>query len=142
MSQQVIRWIQRFDNYEKALAVLQDAAAQAKSRTLSNLEKQGLIQAFEFTHELAWNTLKDFLEERGAAGLYGPKDVTREAFQAGLIEDGKVWMRMITSRNITSHTYNEPTANEIQAMVLNQYCQAFDALREKFEALRREELAK
>jgi nucleotidyltransferase substrate binding protein (TIGR01987 family) len=58
-----------------------------------------VIQAFEFTHELAWNTLKDFLESCGEAGIYGSKDATRKSFAAGLIEDGETWMDMIQSRN-------------------------------------------
>jgi nucleotidyltransferase substrate binding protein (TIGR01987 family) len=64
-----------------------------------------LIQAFEYTHEMAWNTLKDFLEERGAGNLYGSRDATREAFRAGLIENGDTWMDMIKSRNLISHIH-------------------------------------
>ena len=83
-----IRWRQRFQSFRKALTQLKAAADLAKQRKLSELEQQGLIQAFEFTHELAWNTLKDFLESRGAANLYGSKDATREAFARGI---GREW---------------------------------------------------
>ena len=77
MSKAEIRWIQRFDNFKRAFTRLADAAAQAKQRKLSELEEQGLIQAFEFTHELAWNTLKDFLEARGTVvKVYGSRDAT------------------------------------------------------------------
>ena len=70
-----IRWIQRFDNFKRAFAQLSQAAALADQRSLSDLERQGLIQAFEFTHELAWNTLKDFLNARGTSTqLYGSRD--------------------------------------------------------------------
>jgi len=92
--------------------VLKAAADLARQRKLSDLEQQGLIQAFEFTHELAWNTLKDFRESRGTASLYGSKDATREAFARGLIANGDEWMAMIESRNRSSHTYNQETANE------------------------------
>jgi len=80
-----VRWRQRFQSFRKALTQLRAAGELAKQRRLSDLEQQGLIQAFEFTHELAWNTLKDFLESRGAANLYASKDATREAFSKGLI---------------------------------------------------------
>lgn len=93
-----IRWRQRLQSFRKAYGQLARAAALAQQRKLSGLEQQGLIQAFEFTHELAWNTLKDFLESRGASKLYGSKDATREAFAKGLIDDGDVWMGMIKSR--------------------------------------------
>jgi len=101
-----VRWRQRLQSFRKAFGQLSKAAATARQRELSELEQQGLIQAFEFTHELAWNTLKDFLESRGASNLYGSKDATREGFAKGLLEDGEAWMAMIQSRNQTTHTYN------------------------------------
>src|SRR5438105_15715970 len=116
-----VRWRQRLQSFRKAFGQLSEAAATAAQRDLSNLEQQGLIQAFEFTHELAWNALKDFLESRGAIGLYGSKDATREAFAKGLIQDGEAWMAMIQSRNRTSHTYNQDTADEIANAILSSY---------------------
>src|SRR5690349_6286913 len=92
-----VRWRQRLQSFRKAFGQLSKAAIAAKQRGLSDLEKQGLIKAFEFTHELAWNTLKDFLESRGVMELYGSKDATREAFAKGLIDDGDAWMDMIQS---------------------------------------------
>ena len=97
-----VRWRQRFQSFGKAFAQLSAAADLAKQRKLTDLEQQGLIQAFEFTHELAWNILKDFLESRGAANLYGSKDATREAFAKGLIANGDEWMAMIQARNRSS----------------------------------------
>lgn len=139
MTAQDVRWVQRFNNYSKALAQLGAAVELSRQRPLSRLEEQGLIQAFEFTHELAWNTLKDFLESRGVQNLYGSKDVTRQAFQVGLIDDGQVWMDMITSRNLTSHTYDEATAAHIASAVRNTYFAQFEALRGTLETLRQEE---
>jgi nucleotidyltransferase substrate binding protein (TIGR01987 family) len=136
-----IRWVQRFKNYEKALNQLRAAVELSQARDLSSLEQQGLIQAFEFTHELAWNTLKDFLESRGAIELFGSRDVTRAAFSAGLIENGEVWMTMIVSRNQTSHTYNEETVEGITTAVINDYHAAFEALREKMVNLANREAA-
>lgn len=117
-----IRWIQRLSNFHKALIQLQEAVTLSQTRKLSNLEKQGLIQCFEFTHELAWKTLKDFLEEHGTTiEIYGSKDATREAFKLGIIEDGQTWMDMIKSCNQTSHIYDEKTAEEIVLQVVKNY---------------------
>ena len=126
--QQDSRWKQRFDNYQRALGRLQEAVSLAGSRELSELEKQGLIKAFEFTHELAWNTLKDFLTERGAEKMYGSRDVTRLAFKEGLVVQGETWMSMIKSRNLTSHTYREEVAQEIYENIINRYFWEFKAL--------------
>ena len=141
MSAKDIRWIQRFQNFNKALAQLADAVRLTEQRALSNLEQQGLIQAFEYTHELAWNTLKDFLEDRGAQKMFGSKDVTREAFKAGLIENGDIWMEMIKSRNQTTHTYNEEVVAEIITGVINTYFTEFKVLQARLEKLKREEVA-
>lgn len=122
------RWIQRFQNYQKAFGRLTQAAELAQQRDLSDLEQQGLVQAFEFTHELAWNTLKDFLESRGANDLFGSRDVTREAFAKGLIDDGEIWMEMIRHRNLSTHTYNEETMKEIAAAILSDYVAEFGKL--------------
>jgi nucleotidyltransferase substrate binding protein (TIGR01987 family) len=133
-----VRWRQRFQSFRKAFGQLARAAATAKERDLSELEQQGLIQAFEFTHELAWNTLKDFLESRGASRLYASKDATRESFAKGLIDDGEPWMEMIQSRNRTSHTYNEETANEIADAILSRYVPEFEKFIQKFSELEKE----
>jgi nucleotidyltransferase substrate binding protein (TIGR01987 family) len=132
-----IRWKQRLQSFRKAFAQLANGVAIAKTRDLSELEKQGLIQAFEFTHELAWNTLKDFLESRGETGIYGSKDATRKAFAAGLIEDGETWMEMIQSRNRSSHTYNEAIANSIATAIVGGYVDAFEKFEERFLDLER-----
>lgn len=139
MSKQDIRWRQRFCHFDKALAQLREAVELAQQRPLSKLEEQGLIHSFEFTHELAWNTLKDFLENRGVQNLYGSKDATREAFKTGLIENGEVWMDMIQSRNLTTHTYDEAMATRIAAAIRNTYLTAFEALRIQLKVLKEEE---
>jgi nucleotidyltransferase substrate binding protein (TIGR01987 family) len=138
MTTQDVRWIQRFNHFIKALSQLREAVTLAQERPLSKLEEQGLIQAFEFTHELAWNTLKDFLEERGVQNLYGSRDATREAFKTGLIGKGEVWMNMIRSRNLTSHTYEETVAAEIASAIRTTYFKEFEALRIKLEQLKKE----
>jgi nucleotidyltransferase substrate binding protein (TIGR01987 family) len=131
-----IRWLQRFENFKRALVQLERGVSLSRQRPLSELERQGLVQAFEFTHELAWNTLKDFLEESGQSGIYGSRDATRAAFAAGLIENGDLWMRMITSRNQTTHTYNEETVQDICSAIVNEYARTFAQLRQRLANLR------
>ena len=134
-----VRWRQRFQNFRKAFSQLSNAAALAHQRELTDLEQQGLIHAFEFTHELAWNTLKDFLESRGRSNLFGSKDATREGFAAGLIENGDAWMQMIENRNETTHTYDEEIADEIGEAILSRYVQQFEKFQTRFMQLEREE---
>ncbi len=127
-----IRWKQRFDNFGKAFLELKEAVDLAAARPLSKLEKQGAIQGFEYTHELAWNVLKDYLEYQGIIGLIGSRDTTRAAFQRGLIEDGETWMEMIKSRNLTSHAYDRATADNIFAAILGRFFGQFQQLRQEF----------
>ena len=136
MSGSDVRWVQRFDNYTRALAQLRRAARLAGERSLSELEQQGLIQAFEFTHELAWNTLKDFLEENGVTELYGSVKATRAAFARGLIENGEVWMEMIKSRNLSVHAYDAATADRIAVDILSHYVLEFGRLEQRLEILK------
>ena len=130
-----IRWVQRFDNFIRALATLRRAVALSEARGLTELEQQGLIQGFEFTHELAWNVLKDYLEEQGFVGIIGSKNATRMAFANGLVEDGMAWMEMIKARNLTSHTYRTELAESIVKGILTQFFPAMVAMEEKFRLL-------
>lgn len=135
MNDQDIRWKQRFANYRKALQQLADAVELSRLKTLSNLEKQGVIQAFEFTHELAWNLFKDYLQDQGNQNIRGSKDATREAFKVELIRDGEQWMAMIQSRNLSSHTYNEHTAETLVDAIIGRYYPLFVELRAEMEKL-------
>jgi nucleotidyltransferase substrate binding protein (TIGR01987 family) len=134
MSDSDIRWKQRFSNFNRALSQLILADELSRQRPLSPLEKQGLIQAFEFTYELAWKTLKDYLSFQGITDLVGSRDTTREAFRQNIIADGDGWMMMLTDRNRTSHTYNEATAEEIVANVHARYVELFRALASTLQA--------
>jgi len=94
-----------------------------------------LIQCFEYTHELAWNVMKDYAEYQGNSDITGSRDAIREAFKMKLISDGKVWMNMIENRNRTSHTYNEETATEIYRLIIEDYDNAFHQFLIKMEEL-------
>jgi nucleotidyltransferase substrate binding protein (TIGR01987 family) len=124
-----IRWKQRFSNYTNAFEQLQEAVELSQERELSMLEKQGLIQAFEYTHELAWNVMKDFLEYQGNQNIKGSRDAIREAFKVALIEDGETWMETIQTRNATSHGYDKAMAEEVVNTIINDYMGIFS----KFE---------
>ena len=124
-----IRWQQRLASYYNARQRLVSAVQLAAARPLSDLEKQGLIQAFEFVFELAWQVMKDYFLYQGNPEISGSRDAIRSAFKNGLITDGEGWMEMIKSRNQTSHTYNESVANEICEKILRSYHPLF----EKFE---------
>lgn len=120
-----IRWKQRFDNYCKALQELRESLELAQTRPLSKLEKQGVIQGFEYTHELAWNFLKDYLQYQGHVGLVGSRDTTREAFKRGLIANGETWMEMIKARNLTSHAYDKATAEAVYSAIAERFFPEF-----------------
>ena len=132
------RWIQRADSLRRAFSRLKQGVDLARQRELSDLETQGLIQGFEYTHELAWNTLKDFLQAQDFK-LYGSRDTTRAAFKEGLIENGEAWMEMIRHRNLTTHTYNESAAEEVVSALLNIYFPEFETLLAKIEHLKQEQ---
>ena len=132
-----IRWEQRLNNYQSALKQLIEAVVLSQRRALSKLEMQGLIQAFEFTHELAWNVMKDFLRDQdGGIKIAGSRDATRLAFQRELITQGEMWMEMIESRNLSSHTYDEATAGKVSARITENYAALFEAFSAEMESRR------
>lgn len=133
MSDPDIRWKQRFDNFKKALDQLNEAEELSQLRALSRLENQGMIQAFEFTFELAWNTLRDFLGSKGIQDLIGSKDTAREAFKGQLITDDEGWTMMLSDRNRSSHTYNQATADEIVEHIHTRHVELFRQLSAKLE---------
>ena len=139
ISKSDVRWLQRFDNYSRALLSFKSAILLSQQRELSDLEKQGLIQSFEFCHELAWNTLKDLLEYQGISGMLGSRDVIKESFSRGLVQNGEPWIDMIKSRNLTSHTYNIKIANDIVTKIQKTYAPLFEELRATLEILKQHE---
>lgn len=135
MNGEEIRWQQRFQNFLRAFALFEEAVQLYHERGLSELEGQGLIQRFEFTHELAWNVLKDYFEYQGNTSITGSRDATREAFDKGLIEDGEGWMEMIISRNQSSHTYNQEIADQLETRILHRYYPLFVHFRNQMHSL-------
>lgn len=135
MTDQDIRWQQRLANYSRALTRLTRAVELAQTRSLSDLEKQGLIQVFEFVFELAWNLMKDYFLYQGNPAISGSRDAIRTAFKQGLITDGEGWMEMIKSRNQTAHTYNESVANEIADNIMAIYHDLFLQLQQHMQDL-------
>lgn len=131
-----IRWQQRLANYQRALVQLNEAVALRTQRTLSQLEQQGLIKAFEFTQELGWNVMKDYFEYQGNYTLTGSRDAIREAFKRGLVLDGDGWMNTIKSRNRSAHTYDEATALQLAELIALSYLPLFNAFASHMEALR------
>ncbi|MCL2182154.1 MAG: nucleotidyltransferase substrate binding protein [Chitinispirillia bacterium] len=124
-------WVQRLDNYTKAFAVLERIHRIQEERELSEAERMGLIQSFEFTFELAWNLMKDYLRHKGIFDITGSKDAVRAAFKNGIIDDGAVWMDMIDRRNETAHTYEEEVAIRVASDVSNSYVEEMRRLMKK-----------
>ena len=133
-----IRWQQRFSNYQKALAQLERFI---EPPALNEREQQGLIKAFEYSFELAWNTLRDLLRSQGNATLLGSRDTLREAYRLGLIEQGETWMLMIQDRNLTSHTYNRATADAIADHITDRYLPCFRQLHSRLEQRLQQEIS-
>jgi len=121
MGNRDIRWIQRFSNYRKALTRLSTAIALSKERDLSDLEKQGLIQAFEFTCDMGWKTLQDYITDKG---YVGERDkalrIIVDAAGRGLIDE-QHWRSLYQARCKTSHSYDEEIANDISERIVAVY---------------------
>jgi nucleotidyltransferase substrate binding protein (TIGR01987 family) len=130
MENKDVRWIQRFSNFKKAFNKLEEAV---REESLSELEREGLIQRFEYTYELAWKTLKDLLEMKGYNDIKGPAPVIQQAFQDGYIENGEGWMSLKKSRERTSHTYDKATAEEIAGDVKKIFYPLFKDLVTRLE---------
>ena len=135
-----LRWEQRFLNFTKACNKLTEAVTyvkdelQQQSQLQGEIVKEGIIQRFEYTHEPAWNVMKDYARYQGIDHVGGSRDATREAFQLGLIKEGEIWMDMIISSNKTTHTYEEDTANEIYNKIIADYHAEFLAFEEMMKS--------
>jgi nucleotidyltransferase substrate binding protein (TIGR01987 family) len=129
---QDIRWIQRFENYEKALLRLGEVIQKGEQEELSEIEQEGLLQRFEYTWEMAWLVLKDFFEAQGEVGINGARDAFRIAMRRELIdeESASSLMRSIETRNMTSHGYNADNAEKAHHRIVDSHYAAFLELRD------------
>ncbi|MBB1127216.1 nucleotidyltransferase substrate binding protein [Thiospirillum jenense] len=134
-----VRWKQRFNHYHNAFHELKESIVLANTRPLSKLEKQGVIQGFEYTFELAWNLLKDYLTFQGHTRLVGSRDTIREAFKRELIMNGEVWMEMIKSRNLVAHAYDREIAEQIYTDIFSLFFSELEMLYVNFLQRSREE---
>lgn len=134
-----IRWLQRYESFRKTLNQL---GKFIEKKNLNELEVQGLIQSFEYNFELSWNTIKDYFEHQGETEIFGSRDAYRLAFKRGLLENGEIWMDMIKSRALTSHTYDMEAAEKIAELIRTVYYPEYLKLKEKLEALEQAEKAR
>jgi len=120
-----IRWKQRFQNFEKSLYLLTQAL---NIEEPDIIEKAGLIQFFEMTFELAWNTMKDYLQEEGFDGINTPRAAIKKAYEVSLIKDGHMWLKLLEDRNLTSHAYDEEKADIIHNLIAEKYYSLLNSL--------------
>ncbi len=121
------RWKQRFQNFERAFLLLKSTFKDKPLSEMSDLEKEGVVQRFEYTFELAWKTIKDYLEYTGIVlEQITPRQVIKQAFAAKIITDGTQWIEMLGHRNLMSHTYNKETFNNAVNAIANPYVKKID----------------
>ena len=139
MVQQTIRWQQRFNNYRKALVKLAQAVELLsgqvnREEAVDELLQEGLIQRFEYTHELAWKVMKNYAEYQGYTDVRGSRDAIRKALEMGLVDDRR-WMETIEDRNLTVHNYDNEIASEIYAHIMQVYYPLFMSFEQKMQSL-------
>lgn len=135
MVEKDIRWIQRFNNYRRALEKFNQAVDIISNKLewgeeIDDLLEEGLIQRFEYTHELAWKVMKDYAQYQGYTNIQGSRDAFRKAFEMGIIEN-EAWMESINDRNLTSHNYDDETFAEILKAIIDTYALLFNDFEKK-----------
>lgn len=135
MEEKDIRWIQRFSNYRRALAKFNQAVEIVSDQMdwgedVDDLLEEGLIQRFEYTHELAWKVMKDYAEYQGYTNIQGSRDAFRKALEMGIIDDER-WMESIKDRNLTSHNYDDETAQNVLTAIIEVYAPLLNAFEKK-----------
>ncbi|MBI4946130.1 MAG: nucleotidyltransferase substrate binding protein [Bacteroidetes bacterium] len=133
MENEDIRWVQRFNNFNKALNSLGVAIEEFREDENDEIVKVGMIKFFEMTYELAWNTMKDYYENQGETGIQGSKDAIKLSFTRGLITDAQKWFDMVDSRKLSVHTYDEDTANEVAKDIVDTYYNLFIQLQTRLQ---------
>jgi nucleotidyltransferase substrate binding protein (TIGR01987 family) len=130
MENQDIRWKQRFQNFSKSMHHL-ESALQIPNPDI--VQKAGIIQFFEMSFELAWNMVKDYLEEQGFVDIKSPRNALKKAFEVGIIKNGHDWMDLLIDRNLTAHTYDDQKATEMEQLIKNKYFPLLNALYNTFK---------
>ncbi len=130
-----VRWKQRFQNYEKAYLSLIESAEALAQEPSNRFIQDSLIQRYEYTIELAWKTLKNYLEELGFVGVTSPKKVIRKAYQEGIITEADKWITALNDRNRTTHAYEETMAKTVAAAIMENHIPLF---RDLYVTLKRE----
>ena len=130
MDNEDIRWKQRFTNFSKAMNHL-GSALQFPNPDI--VQKAGIIQFFEMSFELAWNMVKDYLEEQGFVDIKSPRSALKKAFEMNIIENGHDWMDLLQDRNLTAHTYDEQKATDMEQLISNKYFPILKALQLSFK---------
>jgi|SRR5665213_1289837 len=133
MENKDIRWVQRFNNFNKALKSLQETVEEYRENGMSEVEKVGMIKYFEMVYELAWNTMKDYYEDQGETGIQGSKDAIKLSFSRGLITNAKKWFDMVDSRKLSVHTYNHDTAEQVAEDISETYLDLFIQLQTRLQ---------
>lgn len=128
-----IRWKQRLENFKQANSNLLETASCLKNETLNKIYTMAIIQAYKMSFELAWKTMKDYLEYYGT-NVENPRNTIKEAFSQNLIKDGQLWIEMMEARNKTSHTYKEEFAKQISENILNTYIPLLEDLQKILES--------
>ena len=136
MTDSTPRWQYRFHNYKRAFLLLREAVEVMETRELNQLEKEGVIQRFEYTMELSWKVMKDYLESENVVfEQITPKAVIREAFESNFVSDGQLWMDMLDARNLMSHSYDQKDFAEVIDNLRHDYLDAFTELHTKLLSL-------
>lgn len=130
MKNENVRWRQRFQNFEKAMGYLEQAL-QIPNPDI--VQKAGIIQFFEMSFELAWNLVKDYLEDQGFVDIKSPRGALKKAFEMNILEHGHDWMDLLQDRNLTVHTYDEQKATEMELLIQNKYFPILKALLVNFK---------
>ncbi|TCN62217.1 nucleotidyltransferase substrate binding protein [Acetobacteroides hydrogenigenes] len=131
------RWIQRFNNLNKAISSLSVSLLEDTSNNITL--RAGVIQFFEMTFVLAWKTLKDYLNEIGYDEVNSPRSAIKKAFEIGIVDDGHLWLKALEDRNLTAHTYEEETAIEVERLIRESYYPMVLELQKKLEQVRNAE---
>jgi len=129
MDNQDVRWKQRFQNFTKSMHYLEQAL---EIPNPDIVQKAGIIQFFEMSFELAWNMMKDYLEEQGFLEIKSPRSALKKAFETGLIDNGYDWMDLLLDRNLTAHTYDEEKASYMEQLIQHKYFPLLKALYNSF----------